>query len=87
MLFRSNEEGISRGLWADSSPSDSKGKKLGPGPRLSDIGVTGTTGHKSPRRLPFQIPFSNNFQIATMLSYYSIVVLGSFTGKGFRKHK
>ena len=25
---------------------------------MSDIGVIGTTGHKSPRRLPFQIPFS-----------------------------
>ena len=54
-----NEEGISRGLWAYSSPSDSKGKKLGLGPRLSDIGAIGATGHKSPCRLPFQIPFSN----------------------------
>ncbi|XP_034674267.1 uncharacterized protein LOC117905460 [Vitis riparia] len=31
------EEGISRGLWADSSPSDSKGKKSGSGPRPSDM--------------------------------------------------
>ncbi|RVW66567.1 hypothetical protein CK203_064610 [Vitis vinifera] len=33
------EEGISRGLWADSSPSDSKGKKPGVGPKSSDIGT------------------------------------------------
>ena len=26
------EEGIARGLWADSSPPDSKGKKPGSGP-------------------------------------------------------
>ena len=32
------EEGISRGLWADSSPSDSKGKKSGSGPKPSDVG-------------------------------------------------
>ena len=37
------EEGISRGLWADSSPSDSKGKKLGSGPRPSDVGAIGMT--------------------------------------------
>ena len=54
-----NEEGISRGLWAASSPSDSKGKKPGPGPKFSDIGAISATRHKSPRRFPFQIPFSN----------------------------
>ncbi|WKA12658.1 hypothetical protein VitviT2T_030022 [Vitis vinifera] len=32
------EEGISRGLWADSSPSDSKEKKSGLGPKPSDVG-------------------------------------------------
>ena len=31
------EEGISRGLWADSSHSDSKGKKPGLGPRPSNV--------------------------------------------------
>ena len=39
------EEGVSRGLWADSSPSDSKGKKPGSGPRPSDVGAIGMTGH------------------------------------------
>ena len=39
------EEGISRGLWADSSPSDSKGKKPGSGPRPSDVGAIGMTRH------------------------------------------
>ena len=48
------EEGISRGLWADSSPSDSKGKKPGSGPRPSDVGAIGMTGHRSPRHPPFQ---------------------------------
>ena len=47
------EEGISRGLWADSSPSDSKGKKPRSGPRPSDVGAIGMTRHWSPRHLPF----------------------------------
>nr|CAN81200.1 hypothetical protein VITISV_003768 [Vitis vinifera] len=47
------EEGISRGLWADSSPSDSKGKKSGSGPKPSDVGTIGMTGHWSSRRPPF----------------------------------
>ena len=53
------EEGISRGLWADSSPSDSKGKKQGLGPRPSDVGAIGMTGHRSPRHPPFQRQFSD----------------------------
>ena len=53
------EEGISRGLWADSSPSDSKGKKPGLGPRPSDVGAIGMTGHRSPRHPPFQRQFSD----------------------------
>ena len=53
------EEGISRGLWADSSPSDSKGKKPGSGPRPSDAGAIGMTEHKSPRHPPFQRQFSD----------------------------
>ena len=48
------EEGISRGLWEDSSPSDSKGKKPGSEPRPSDVGVIGMTGHRSPRHPPFR---------------------------------
>ena len=51
------EEGISRGLWADSSPSDSKGRKPGSGPRPSDVGAIGMTGHRSPRHPPFQRQF------------------------------
>ena len=53
------EEGISRGLWADSSPSDSKGKKPGSGPRPSDVGAIGMTGHRSSRHPPFQRQFSD----------------------------
>ena len=48
------EEGISRGLWADSSPLDSKGKKPGSGPRLSNVGAIGMTRYWSKRHLPFQ---------------------------------
>ncbi|WKA03489.1 hypothetical protein VitviT2T_021596 [Vitis vinifera] len=47
------EEGISRGLWADSFPSDSKGKKSGSGSKPSDVGTIGMTGHQFSRRLPF----------------------------------
>ena len=47
------EEGISRGLWVDSSPSDSKGKNTGSGPRPSDVGAIGMTRHRSPRHPPF----------------------------------
>ncbi|KAL6313357.1 hypothetical protein AAG906_001068 [Vitis piasezkii] len=43
------EEGISRGLWADSSHSDSKGKKSGSGPRPLDVGTIGMMGHRSRR--------------------------------------
>ncbi|RVW67920.1 hypothetical protein CK203_063499 [Vitis vinifera] len=48
------EEGISRGLWADSSHSDSKGKKPGSGPRPSNVGTIGLTGHRFAHRPPFQ---------------------------------
>ena len=51
------EEGISRGLWADSSHSDSKGKKPGLGPRPSDVGTIGMIGHRSTHRPPFQSKF------------------------------
>ena len=39
------EEGISRGLWAGSSPLESKGKKPGSGPRPLDVGAIGMTRH------------------------------------------
>ena len=42
-------EGITRGLWADSSFPDSKGKKSRSGPRSSDIGVISTSSHRFSR--------------------------------------
>ncbi|RVW12352.1 hypothetical protein CK203_104923 [Vitis vinifera] len=51
------KEGISRGLWEDSSHSDSKGKKSRSGPRLLDVGTIGMTEHKSAHRPPFQSKF------------------------------
>ena len=51
------EEGISKGLWIDSSSSDSKGKKSGSGPRPSDVGDIGMIRHRSPRHPPFQRKF------------------------------
>ncbi|RVW21453.1 hypothetical protein CK203_110480 [Vitis vinifera] len=51
------EEGISRGLWTDSSHSDSKGKKPGSGHRPSDVGTIGMTGHRSAHRPSFQSQF------------------------------
>ena len=53
------EEGTSRGLWTDSSPSDFKGKKLGSGPRPSDVGAIGMIRHWFPRHPPFQRQFSD----------------------------
>ena len=44
------EEGITRGLWVDSSPPDLKGKKSGLGPKSSNIGVINTSSHKFSRR-------------------------------------
>ena len=49
--------GISRGLWVDSSPLDSKGKKPRSGPRPSNVGAIGMTEHRSPRHPPFQRQF------------------------------
>ena len=53
------KEGISKGLWAESSPSNSKGKKPGSGPRPSDVSAIGMIRHWSPRHLPFQRQFSD----------------------------
>ena len=44
------EEGITRGLWAYSSPSDSKGKKSRSGSNPSDVSIVGMMGHRPPRR-------------------------------------
>ena len=44
------EKGIAIGLWADSSRSNSKGKKPGSSPRSSDIGAIGTSSHRFSRR-------------------------------------
>ena len=53
------EEGISRGLWANSSPLDSKGKNPGSRPRPSDVSAIGMTRHRSPCHPPFQRQFSD----------------------------
>ena len=54
------EEGISRGLWADSPPSDSKGKKPGLGRKPSDVETIGMMGHRSLCRPQTQRQFSKN---------------------------
>ena len=53
------KEGISRGLWAYSSPSDSKRKKLGSRPRPLDVDTIGMMGHRPLRRPPTQRQFSD----------------------------
>ena len=53
------EMGISRGLWAGSSPSNSKGKKPWSGPRPADVGAIDMTRHRSPRHPPFKRQFSD----------------------------
>ncbi|RVW45286.1 hypothetical protein CK203_115066 [Vitis vinifera] len=44
------EDGIAKGLWAESSASDSKGKKPGSDSRPSDVGTIGMMSHRSSRR-------------------------------------
>ena len=62
--FYGIEEGISRGLQADSSLSDSKGKKPGSGPRPSDVGIIGMIGHRSQCRPQTQRQFlDTSYQI------------------------
>ena len=43
------EEGIARGLWPDSSPSDSKGKKPTIGQRLGDVSAISVVRPRPPR--------------------------------------
>ena len=44
------EDGISRGLWADSSPSDVKGKKPFGGQRSTDVSAISSSSQRPPRR-------------------------------------
>ena len=53
------EEDISRGLWEESFPSDSKGKNLGSVPKPSNVGAIGMTRNRSPRHPSFQRWFSD----------------------------
>ena len=43
------EEGIARGLWSKSSPTDSKGKKPSRGQRSGDVGAISSAGMRLPR--------------------------------------
>ncbi|RVW68309.1 hypothetical protein CK203_061276 [Vitis vinifera] len=44
------EDGISRGLWTNSSPSDTKGKKPFVGSRQTDVSVIGSSSQRPLRR-------------------------------------
>ena len=44
------EEGIARGLWFESSPTDSKGKKPSGGQRSGYVGAISSAGMRPPRR-------------------------------------
>ena len=44
------EDGISRGLWTDSSPSDVKGKKPFVGQRSTDVSAISSSSQRPPRR-------------------------------------
>ena len=44
------EEGITRGLWFESSPTDSKGKRPLGGQRPGDVGAISSAGLRPPRR-------------------------------------
>ncbi|KAL6342279.1 hypothetical protein AAG906_007493 [Vitis piasezkii] len=54
------EEGIARGLWSESSPTDSKGKKPSGGQRSGDVGAISSAGMRPPR----------HYQTATLGFYY-----------------
>ena len=43
------EKGIDRGLWPNSSPTDSKGNKLSGGQRLGDVDVINSGGMRPPK--------------------------------------
>ena len=44
------EEGIARGLWSESSPTDSKGKRPSGGQRSGDVGAISSAGMRPSRR-------------------------------------
>ena len=44
------EDDIARGLWPESSPTDSKGKKPSGRQRSGDVGPINSVGMRSPRR-------------------------------------
>ena len=44
------EDGIARGLWSESSPTDSKGKKLSGRQRSGNVGAISSAGMRPPRR-------------------------------------
>ena len=43
------KEGIAKGLWPESSPTDSKGKKPSGGHRSGDVGAISSAMMRSPR--------------------------------------
>ena len=43
------EEGIARGLWPESFPTDPKGKKPSGGQRSRDVGAISSAGMRPPR--------------------------------------
>ena len=43
------EEGIAKGLWPKSSPTDYKGKKTSRGQRLRDVSAINSSGMRPPR--------------------------------------
>ena len=80
------EEGITRGLWADSSPSDSKGKKPRSGPRPSNVSTIGMIGHRSPRCPPFQRWFSDTSYQMTQHDQYKLVAPTRPAGLAYLHH-
>ena len=49
LAFYDVEDGISRGLWVDSSPSDVKGKKPFGGQRSTDVSAISSSSQRSLR--------------------------------------
>ncbi|RVW35097.1 E3 ubiquitin-protein ligase UPL1 [Vitis vinifera] len=69
------ENGIAKGLWVDSSLSDSKGKKPWSGSRPLDVDTSGMMSHRSPRRPQALRKFLDTPYLTIQHDQYRLVVL------------
>ncbi|RVW95740.1 hypothetical protein CK203_031632 [Vitis vinifera] len=73
-------DGITRGLWADSSPSDVKGKKPFIGPRPTEVGAISSSSQR-PLRRHQPIP-----QFSSLILPMHLISTGHGTSSGLIRH-